>query len=163
MRLLCAFVLLVGALAGTGCTDRACTDQYESYGLVLTLANGSNSGAYQVQVEAENQLLIVDYSIDADGQASCFEDCADQAETLTIGREGGFGWPLLSGPEPALHLIVRRTTEPDWGPAAFHLRVFRDQGLVHDQDYTPTYTHSEPYGEDCGENVVATIPVDLTQ
>jgi hypothetical protein len=134
-----------------------------SYGLVLALANGSNAGAYQVQVEAEDQLLLVDYSIASDGQATCFENCSDIAEPLTVSREGGFGWPLLSGSEQALHLIVRRTTDPDWGPAALHLRVFRDQTLIHDQDYTPTYEHSEPYGEGCGENVVATIPVDLTR
>ena len=153
---LLAASLLAGAITSTGCTETRCNLIGYDNGLVLELATGSNAGAYQVQFEAENQLLVVDASIAADGQVTCVDNCSDQAQTLTIK-------PDFPPPPATLGFLVRGTTDPDWGPAAFHLRVLRDQGLVHDQDYTPVYLRSEPNGEGCGEHVYARIPVDLTQ
>ncbi|NVB82323.1 MAG: hypothetical protein HOV81_28340 [Kofleriaceae bacterium] len=152
-----ASVLLAG-----GCADRLCNDIGVDYGLILALEHGANAGAYQVQFSAENRMLLVDYSIDGDGQPTCVEGCRDEAEPLSIQPPGGFGFSLLRPPGMSLVLNVRRDTAPKWGPDAFHLAIYRDQVLVHDRDYQVTYDVSEPWGEGCGEDVVATIPVDLT-
>lgn len=162
-RPLAMSALLVAAVgAGSGCTDRFCTDIGVPYGLVLSIDNGPSAASYQLQFTAEDQQMIVDYTIDDEGRATCFEGCSDRADPLSIRPEGGFGYPLLYPPNDALRLNVRRMTDPVWGPDAFHLRVFRDQVMVHDQNYTPQYQVSEPWGEGCGEDVLSTIDVDLT-
>lgn len=112
-----------------------------------------------MQVAAENQLVLVDYTIDSSGTATCAGNCRDRSDPLMIESD----YPAFQEPDHTVRLRVSRTRNPKWGPELLNLRIARDQLVLHDHDYTPTYEYSEPFGEGCGEIGVSTILLDLTQ
>lgn len=153
-----AIVAFATLATTSGCTDRSCNAIGFVQGLTFSIDSGPARADYQMQVEHEGGLLLLDYSVMDDGRVQCVEGCADVDNTLAIGPmyydEGAFqsDW---------MHLTIQGT--PDWKelPSEVHVKILRDAVLAHDEVYMPIYQHSEPWGDGCGEGIRAAYDVTM--
>lgn len=140
-----------------GCLGHDCFAVGYYDGFNLDVDSGGVAGSYQIQIDADGELLLVDYAVAADNRVSCFEGCRDEQGNVLVQPHDlvarNFTGSFLS--VGVFHL------DEEAGPAELDVRIFRDQALVFAQHYVPSYVTSEPNGPGCGTSVFASASIML--
>jgi hypothetical protein len=159
-----ALAVPVAALASTGCISPVdpfgeedpliCTKIGYENGLAVEVNVPPEAGVHRFTVEAEHEVLSLDYEVNEGGLPipACDADCLIEGDRLEID-------PLTSHP-PGLFVAIVRRRGQDIGPSQVTLSVSRGGSVLATADLTPRYRTREPNGPGCGVHVFANVELD---
>jgi hypothetical protein len=131
-------------LTSTGC-GLTCGGVLPHEGLRLVIDVPPAPDTYRVEIEAEGEVLEVQYEVTGSGQAC--SGCLASGDRLRI--SDGFA---PDAEDLGLNIGL---TDDAGGPRIATVRVFRGTVLAAEETFEPRYEVDEPNGRGCGEQVHA--------
>jgi hypothetical protein len=142
------------AMTSSSCLLKRCTLVGYENGLSVQVSIPPMPAAYRVEVEADGDVLGVDYEVSVGRLPQCVSECRIEGDRIVLDGQGA-AWD-----DRHLYAIVTRRGE-SVGPAQATVRIYRGDALVAAGSFKPRYQTDEPNGPGCGEHVFASASLDV--